>query len=80
MAHTPNHPLPKDSRARHDLLPEGVEEMRDLGDDDPASPRASPMAPPDTRRTPEPSFGADEEGDVPPAEDNDRAAWVREAE
>ena len=36
-----HHPLPKDERARHDLLPESIEDERDLGDDDPAASKAS---------------------------------------
>lgn len=30
-----HHPLPADDRARHDLIPEGIEDVRDTGDDDP---------------------------------------------
>jgi hypothetical protein len=30
-----HHPLPADDRARHDVLPESVEEARDRGDDNP---------------------------------------------
>jgi hypothetical protein len=36
-----HHPLPKDERARHDLLPENIEDVRELGDDDPLAPRPS---------------------------------------
>jgi len=28
-----HHPLPADDRARHDVLPEGIENVRDKGDD-----------------------------------------------
>jgi hypothetical protein len=37
----PHHPLPKDERARHDLLPESIEDEREQGDDSPESPPAS---------------------------------------
>lgn len=30
-----HHPLPEDARARHDLLPENIEDARDKGDDAP---------------------------------------------
>lgn len=30
-----HHPLPQDSRARHDLIPESIEEERAKGDDAP---------------------------------------------
>lgn len=40
-ADKPHHPLPKDERARHDLLPEGIETTRDAGDDDPDAPAPS---------------------------------------
>ena len=30
-----HHPLPGDERARHDLIPESVEDERDKGDDSP---------------------------------------------
>ena len=42
----PHHPLPKDDRARHDLIPETVEEERDLGDDDPEADDPSQTKPP----------------------------------
>ena len=45
-ADKPHHPLPKDERARHDLLPEGIEDVRDQGDDDPEAPPASKSEPP----------------------------------
>lgn len=46
-ADEPHHPLPKDPRARHDLLPEGVEERRPSGEDDPGAPAPSPSEPPE---------------------------------
>ncbi|MDB5708424.1 MAG: hypothetical protein JWL96_494 [Sphingomonas bacterium] len=30
-----HHPLPRDERARHDLIPETIEDERDKGDDAP---------------------------------------------
>ncbi|WP_157216625.1 hypothetical protein [Flavisphingomonas formosensis] len=42
----PHHPLPKDRRARHDRLPESIEDVRDLGDDDPEAEAASADTPP----------------------------------
>lgn len=42
----PHHPLPKDRRARHDLIPESVEDTRDQGDDDPDAPPPSQTEPP----------------------------------
>lgn len=42
----PHHPLPKDERARHDLLPESIENTRDQGDDDPEAPTPSRTEPP----------------------------------
>jgi hypothetical protein len=42
----PHHPLPKDDRARHDVLPESIEDERDLGDDDPAARKPSTTEPP----------------------------------
>ncbi|MES1971668.1 MAG: hypothetical protein V4472_04355 [Pseudomonadota bacterium] len=43
---TPHHPLPGDDRARHDLIPESVEDVRDIGDDDPGAPGSSKVTPP----------------------------------
>jgi hypothetical protein len=41
-----HHPLPGDDRARHDRLPEGVEDIRDKGDDAPGQPPPSTSEPP----------------------------------
>jgi hypothetical protein len=30
-----HHPLPADDRARHDVIPESIEDARDKGDDNP---------------------------------------------
>jgi hypothetical protein len=42
-----HHPLPSDPRARHDLIPESVEDVRDRDEgenpDDPASPVEPPV-------------------------------------
>lgn len=41
-----HHPLPSDSRARHDLIPESIEDARNRDDgEDPENP-ASPVEPP----------------------------------
>jgi hypothetical protein len=32
-ANQPHHPLPADDRARHDVIPESIEDIRDKGDD-----------------------------------------------
>lgn len=41
-----HHPLPEDDRARHDRLPESIENARDLGEDDPTGSEPSPTEPP----------------------------------
>ena len=41
-----HHPLPKDDRARHDLIPEEMEDGRPLGEDDPDAPTPSSTTPP----------------------------------
>ncbi len=41
-----HHPLPKDERARHDLVGETVEKSHGLGDDDPGAPQPSLTEPP----------------------------------
>lgn len=48
-ADKPHHPLPEDGRARHDRLPESVENAREDGDDDPEAPAPSPTESPDGR-------------------------------
>jgi hypothetical protein len=48
-SYKPHHPLPKDDRARHDLIPESVENERPLGDDDPDAAPASTTEPPERR-------------------------------
>jgi len=40
-----HHPLPRDERARHDLIPESIEDGRDKGSDAPGEP-ADPVTPP----------------------------------
>ena len=42
----PHHPLPKDDRARHDLIPESIENESPQGDDDPYTAPASNVEPP----------------------------------
>lgn len=42
-----HHPLPKDDRARHDQIPENIENARDQGDDDPDAPTPSKSEPPE---------------------------------
>ncbi|MDB5706804.1 MAG: hypothetical protein JWN66_3920 [Sphingomonas bacterium] len=42
----PHHPLPDDDRARHDLIPESIEDSRDKGDDDPGQAAPSETEPP----------------------------------
>lgn len=44
-----HHPLPKDERARHDLIPESIEKERPQGDDDPDAAPASDTDPPRRR-------------------------------
>jgi hypothetical protein len=43
-----HHPLPQDDRARHDLIPESIEDERDRGDD---APEAKPGKDPPEERT-----------------------------
>jgi hypothetical protein len=45
-AEKPHHPLPRDDRARHDILPESIENERGLGDDDPGASKPSTTEPP----------------------------------
>ena len=44
-----HHPLPKDERARHDRIPESIEDERDQGDDSPCDQPASKEEPPEGR-------------------------------
>lgn len=44
-----HHPLPKDERSRHDQLPESIEDVRPLGDDDPDAGPPSDTEPPRRR-------------------------------
>jgi len=44
---TPHHPLPRSDKARHDRIPESIEDERPLGDDDPDAPPPSKVLPPD---------------------------------
>jgi len=48
-----HHPLPEDERARHDLLPENIEDARDKGDDAPDDAASSSEAPRRTYRNPD---------------------------
>ena len=40
-----HHPLPSDERARHDLIPESVEDVRDKGEDAPGDAPSDTEAP-----------------------------------
>lgn len=41
-----HHPLPSDARARHDLIPENIEDTRDRDDGESSGEKASPVVPP----------------------------------
>ena len=48
-----HHPLPEDERARHDLIPESIEDARDKGDDAPGDVPSSTEAPRRDYRNPD---------------------------
>jgi hypothetical protein len=48
-----HHPLPRDERARHDLIPESVEDVRDKGEDSPGDAPSDTEAPEHDYRYPD---------------------------